>query len=93
MENQRKNPTIYNHQLHQRQKFSSNSRKEWKNQQKMIGYADDCIVHIIHVCTSHKLPRLAEARLKKAANKLVKMDLEYQPRNQSRCSFTEETES
>jgi Ni2+-binding GTPase involved in maturation of urease and hydrogenase len=45
-----------------------------KEPTKMIGYADDCIIY-----TSHKLLRVAEARLKKAADKLMKMDLEYQP--------------
>jgi hypothetical protein len=34
---------------------------------KMIGYADDWIIY-----TSHKLPRVAKARLKKAADKVIK---------------------
>jgi hypothetical protein len=35
---------------------------------KMIGYADDWIIYTL----SHKLPRVAEARLKKAADKVIK---------------------
>jgi hypothetical protein len=34
---------------------------------RMIGYADDWIIY-----TSHKLPRLAESRLKKGADKVIK---------------------
>jgi hypothetical protein len=34
---------------------------------KMMGYADDWIIYI-----SHKLPRVAEARFKKAADKVIK---------------------
>jgi hypothetical protein len=34
---------------------------------KMIGYVEDWIIY-----TSHKLPRVSEARLKKAANKVIK---------------------
>jgi hypothetical protein len=34
---------------------------------KMIGYVDDWMIY-----TSHKLPRLVEARLKKTADKIIK---------------------
>jgi hypothetical protein len=34
---------------------------------KIIGYADDWIIY-----TSHKLPRIAEVKLKKAADKVIK---------------------
>jgi hypothetical protein len=98
MENQFQYATIY-HQLHQRQKFSSNNWKYFLNKNehrkrnswnsnigvtlfliaitdickgmedptKMIGFTDDWIIY-----TSHKLPRLAEARLKKAVDKVIK---------------------